>query len=134
MWYVLHHHHRHHHVVSCHHMTGGLSGIQSRAKAFARHCFPFIAFNLVSMIGINDFANNPSSFLWRSQVFRTINFFYRSFRGFKDEKYLPPTHPNQYGTPGSIVPDFGDNIDQQFGESTNSVMDVEEQSGTFIEH
>ena len=31
-------------------MTGGLSGIQSRAKAFARHCFPFIAFNLVSMI------------------------------------------------------------------------------------
>ena len=31
-------------------MTGWLSGIQSRAKAFARHCFPFIAFNLVSMI------------------------------------------------------------------------------------
>ena len=56
------------------------------------------------------------------------NKFYRSFRGFKDEKYLPNTHPKQYGIPGSIVlngiPDFGDNVDQQFGESTNSAMDM----------
>ena len=46
-------------------------------------------------------------------------------KGFKNEKYLPPTHLKQYGTPGSIllntIPDFGDKVDKQFGESTNSV-------------
>ena len=46
----------------------------------------------------------------------------------KNEKYWPPTHPKQYGISGSIVlniiPDLGDNVGQQFEESTNSVVDV----------